>query len=70
MSAKLARLHKLKAVDALEDGQLLAKEIGPSIKQSASDLKTTRAKNDRDMKQAEARIQRRLTPVVPLATEQ
>jgi hypothetical protein len=56
----------LKAVDALEDGQLLAKEIGPSIRKSAAALQATRAKNDRDMKQAEDRIQRRLTPVVPL----
>ena len=70
MSAKLTRLHTLKAVDALEDGQLLAKEIGPSTKQSAADLKQTRAKNDRDMTQAEARIQRRLTPAMPLATAQ
>jgi hypothetical protein len=48
----------------------LAKETGPCIKQAAADLKQTPAKSDRDMKQAEARIQRRLTPAMPLATEQ
>ena len=70
VSANLTRLHTLKAVDALEDGQLLTKELGPSIKQSAADLKQACAKNDWDMNQAEARIQRRLTPAMPLAAEQ
>jgi hypothetical protein len=51
----------------MEEGQLLPNEIGPSIKRTAAAMQVSRAKNDRDMKQAEDRIQRRMMPVMPLA---
>ena len=63
---KLDELHTLKAAVAFEDGQLLSVEMGNSIKASVVAMNKRCAKNDWDMKLAEDRIDRRLTPVMPL----
>ena len=63
---KLDELHTLKAAVAFEDGQLLSAEMGNSIKASVVAMNKRCAKNDWDMKLAEDRIDRRLTPVMPL----
>lgn len=66
MKQKLDELHTLKAAVAFEDGQLLSAEISPSVKMSAVAMNTRRAQNEWDMKLAEDRIERRMSPVIPL----